>query len=52
VLEIVFEYLYPKMQGYYPFLEDVEFKELMAIADAVEKYKVFSAMHLCVIRLQ
>jgi len=50
VLEIVFEYLYPKR--YYPDLEDVEFVKLLAIADAVEKYQVFAALHLCVVRLK
>ena len=52
VLEVVFEYLYPKVKKPHPDLEDVDFEKLMAISDAVEKYKVFAAKHLCVLRLR
>lgn len=50
VLETVFEFLYPKR--YYPELEDVEFVKLMAVAETVEKYQVFAALPLCVVRLK
>lgn len=50
VLGVIFEYLYPAR--YYPYLENMKFEDLMAIADAVEKYQVFSAIGLCVMRIQ
>ena len=49
VLEILFEFIYPRKQ---PTLEDTDFETLMAIAEAVEKYQVFSAMNLYEIRLK
>jgi len=48
VLEVVFEYFYPKR---YPNLEDKPFNLLVAIADAVEKYKIYAAMYPCTSRL-
>jgi len=52
VLEVVFEYLYPNVNGNYPELENMDFEVLMAISDAVEKYQVFAATHLCLLRLR
>jgi len=52
VLEIVFEYLYPKRYYPGPDLEDVEIVEFLAIADAAEKYQVFAAAPLCSVRLK
>ena len=44
ILEIVFQFVYPRRQ---PSLKDLDFQTISAIADAVEKYKVFAAMNLC-----
>jgi len=44
ILEIVFQFVYPRRQ---PSLKDLDFQTIAAIADAVEKYKVFAAMNLC-----
>jgi len=52
VLEILFEYLYPKVRQPHPDLDDLDFKEFMSISDAVGKYQVFAAKHLCLIRLR
>ncbi|KAF8868576.1 hypothetical protein CPB84DRAFT_1695834 [Gymnopilus junonius] len=48
VLEIVFEYVYPRKQ---PKLNNIDFEILMSVAEAVEKYNVFSAMNTCEVRL-
>ena len=52
VLEVVFEYLYPNVEETHSDLEYVDFKRLLAISDAVEKYQVFAATHLCLLRLR
>jgi len=44
VLEIVFQFIYPRRQ---PSLKGVGFHTILAVADAVEKYKIFAAMNLC-----
>ncbi|KIM44434.1 hypothetical protein M413DRAFT_442416 [Hebeloma cylindrosporum] len=44
ILEIVFQFLYPRRQ---PSLKGLDFQTISAVADAVEKYRVFSAMNLC-----
>ncbi|KIM44435.1 hypothetical protein M413DRAFT_24933 [Hebeloma cylindrosporum] len=49
VLEILFQFVYPKR---HPSLEDIDFETLAAVAEAVEKYQVFSAMNLCALRLE
>lgn len=50
VLEVVFQYFRPNQ---YPDLpEDNEFNLLVSIANAVEKYKVYEAMHSCTARLR
>jgi len=43
-LEIVFQFMYPRRQ---PSIKDLGFQKILAVADAVEKYKVFAAMNLC-----
>jgi hypothetical protein len=48
VLEILFQFIYPRKQ---PSLEDTDFETLMAVAEAVEKYQMCSAMNLCELRL-
>lgn len=47
-LEILFQFCYPKC---HPDLEGMEFNNLILLAEAVEKYKVFSAMDICKIRI-
>ncbi|KAF8972782.1 hypothetical protein BDZ97DRAFT_858345 [Flammula alnicola] len=49
VLEILFHFIYPKR---YPGLEDQNFEVVAAVAEAVEKYEVFSAMKTCEVRLR
>ncbi|KDR68754.1 hypothetical protein GALMADRAFT_215610 [Galerina marginata CBS 339.88] len=49
ILEILFEFVYPRR---HPNLEDLEFKTLALLAEAVEKYEVFSAMTICELRLK
>ncbi|KAF9523291.1 hypothetical protein CPB83DRAFT_821757 [Crepidotus variabilis] len=49
VLEVIFQFVYPQR---YPLLEDREFDSLCAIAEAVEKYEVFPAMHTCMYALR
>ncbi|KAF8878654.1 hypothetical protein CPB84DRAFT_325793 [Gymnopilus junonius] len=48
VLEIVFQYVYPRK---HPSLKDLDFDTLLQVAEAVEKYDVFSAMNTCEWRL-
>ncbi|KAF8875337.1 hypothetical protein CPB84DRAFT_1966756 [Gymnopilus junonius] len=49
VLEIVFQFIYPRV---HPVLEGMEFELIKAIAEAVEKYQIFSAMFVCQTRLR
>jgi len=49
ILEIFFQFLYPKK---HPDLKDLKFNILAQVAEAVEKYEVFSAMTLCERRLR
>ena len=49
VLETVFRFTYPIIQ---PDLEDVGFEFIAAVAEAAEKYEVFSAMNFCRLRLR
>ncbi|KDR68759.1 hypothetical protein GALMADRAFT_282919, partial [Galerina marginata CBS 339.88] len=49
VLEILFEFVYPQRP---PDLKDLEFKVLVPLAEAVEKYEVFAAMRMCEMRLR
>jgi hypothetical protein len=44
VLKIVFQFIYPRRQ---PNLKSVGFHTILAVANAVEKYKIFAAMNLC-----
>ena len=44
VLEIAFQFVYPRRQ---PSLKDLDFQTILAVTDAVEKYKIFAAMNLC-----
>ncbi|KAF8890805.1 hypothetical protein CPB84DRAFT_1711302 [Gymnopilus junonius] len=49
VLEIVFQFIYPKR---YPRLKDLDFDIVADVAEAVEKYEIFSAMLTCEVRLR
>ena len=48
VLEIMFQFVYPKR---HPKLDKQDFISVLAIAEAVEKYEVFSAMNTCESRM-
>lgn len=49
VLEALFRFTYPIIQ---PDLEDTSFEVVAAVADAAEKYVVFSAMNFCRLRMR
>ncbi|KAF8956957.1 hypothetical protein BDZ97DRAFT_1670745, partial [Flammula alnicola] len=49
VLAIMFQFVYPRR---HPDLEDVDFQLVIQVAEAVEKYEVFSAMNTCRLRLR
>ena len=49
VLEILFQFVYPRR---HPSLEDTDFETLAVVAEAAEKYQVFSAMNVCPLRLE
>ncbi|CAA7269258.1 unnamed protein product [Cyclocybe aegerita] len=48
-LAILFQFVYPRR---HPTLQDADFATLMPVAEAVEKYQVFSAMNTCEARLR
>ncbi|KAF8878674.1 hypothetical protein CPB84DRAFT_1735843 [Gymnopilus junonius] len=48
VLEIVFQFIYPRR---HPKLDDLDFVILMEVTEACEKYEVYSAMNMCEVRL-
>ena len=48
VLEILFQFIYPNR---HPILHDKDVKAVLAVAEAVEKYQIFSAMRTCDVRL-
>ncbi|KAJ7473304.1 hypothetical protein FB451DRAFT_1248958 [Mycena latifolia] len=43
-LELLFQFIYPRRQ---PVLDNIRFENLSALAEAAEKYQVFSAMSVC-----
>lgn len=47
-LELLFQYMYPQRR---PEIKKIGFKQLEALAEAAEKYQVFSAMDVCQWRL-
>ncbi|CAA7269260.1 unnamed protein product [Cyclocybe aegerita] len=49
VLELLFKFVYPRRQ---PSLKGLPFDTILALAEAVEKYEVYSAMRLCEVRLR
>ncbi|KIM44436.1 hypothetical protein M413DRAFT_38665, partial [Hebeloma cylindrosporum] len=48
VLEVMFQFVYPRR---HPRLDKQDFSTFLAIAEAVEKYEVFSAMNTCETRI-
>ena len=48
-LQIVFSFIYPNR---HPNLRGLDCERLLEIQDAVEKYQVFPAMHVCEMRLK
>ncbi|KAF5380019.1 hypothetical protein D9615_006293 [Tricholomella constricta] len=48
-LELLFQFVYPRR---HPDLEATPFDALVSLAEAAEKYEVFSAMNICKIRLR
>ena len=44
ILELLFQFCYPKRQ---PPLESLDFETLSELVEAVEKYQVYSALQLC-----
>ena len=49
VLEILFAFIYPKKHTH---LEKQKFEMVAAVAEAAEKYEVFSAMYACNVRMR
>ena len=49
VLEIMFQFIYPRR---HPTLEKLNFELILAVAEAVEKYEIFSAMKTCEVQLR
>ncbi|KAJ7114181.1 hypothetical protein C8R43DRAFT_961423 [Mycena crocata] len=43
-LELLFQYIYPRR---HPALDDITFSDLASLAEAAEKYQVFSTMNIC-----
>ncbi|KIK56472.1 hypothetical protein GYMLUDRAFT_247730 [Collybiopsis luxurians FD-317 M1] len=48
-LEILFQFMYPR---HYPSIDKLTFPALMLLAEAAEKYEVYSMIYACQIRLQ
>ncbi|KAJ7257198.1 hypothetical protein B0H12DRAFT_1111417 [Mycena haematopus] len=48
-LELLFRFIYPRR---HPALDKIAFVDLAALAEAAEKYQVFSAMNICHIRMR
>ncbi|KAJ6491919.1 hypothetical protein C8R45DRAFT_989920 [Mycena sanguinolenta] len=47
--ELLFQFIYPRR---HPALDEIAFVDLAALAEAAEKYQVFSAMNICRIRMR
>lgn len=48
-LELLFQYMYPKR---HPDLKGIAFKKLSLLAEAAEKYQVYTAMVICNFRME
>jgi hypothetical protein len=48
-LELLFQFIYPM---HHPTLAHMPFATLLLLAEAAEKYEVYSAMNVCNIRMQ
>jgi hypothetical protein len=49
VLELLLQYMYRQRQ---PDLRQVDFSHLWALAEAAEKYQVYSAMEICMVMIE
>jgi hypothetical protein len=49
ILELLFRFCYPER---HPDLAGMDFNDLLPLAEAVQKYKVFPAMNICKIRMR
>jgi len=49
VLAIIFDFMYPRRQAD---IEKMDYDIVAQVAEAVEKYQIFSAMQTCVLRLK
>lgn len=49
VLDLLFQHMYPQPQ---PDLRKIKFEVLAQVAEAAEKYQVYSAMQICRIRME
>jgi len=49
VLELIFQFVHPRKQ---PGLDDTDFPLFLAVAEAAEKYEVYSAMNICQLRMK
>ncbi|KAJ7184746.1 hypothetical protein C8R46DRAFT_1065048 [Mycena filopes] len=48
-LEVLFQFIYPRR---HPTLDDMAFADVAALAEAAEKYQVYSAMNICHLRMK
>lgn len=48
-LELLFQFMYPQRP---PDLSAMEFKSFMGVAEAAEKYQVYSAMQICAMQME
>ncbi|KII91408.1 hypothetical protein PLICRDRAFT_156477 [Plicaturopsis crispa FD-325 SS-3] len=48
VLDLLFQYVYPQRQ---PELRSLDFEVLAALAEAAEKYQIYSAMYVCMLQM-
>ncbi|KAF7354029.1 hypothetical protein MVEN_01089700 [Mycena venus] len=48
-LEVLFEFIYPRR---HPALDNMPFAKLAELAEAAEKYQVYSAMNICHLRMK
>ncbi len=48
-LELLFQYIYPRQ---HPTLRGIQFDQVLALAEAAEKYEVFAAMSVCHFKLR
>ncbi|KAJ7907671.1 hypothetical protein B0H13DRAFT_2018273 [Mycena leptocephala] len=49
ILEVLFQFIYPRR---HPALDNMPFAKVAALAEAAEKYQVYSAMNICHLRMK